>query len=356
MSQFNVTPNVNHLDNPTELDGTELIEIQQGENSDGTGDGVKITSAAIHALEMTPVNGVNAEALLTSSGAMAPATHAVSVLTSDATNQGEGDAVIIGSYVYTFRVTTLAAYDVKIGASAAASLDNLKKAINASGLGDGTDYHQGTVVHPEVVATTNADTTQEIQAKVPGTVPNLIQTTENGAHTSWADTTLGGGTGASVAGITTAAALLTIGTRVYTIVDELSETAADAIADQILHGVAAANMLDNVKLALLGVAPGTEFSTGTVVNADVTPTTNADTTQLIVAKLKGVSGHLIACVHSGANTAFDAAVLGTETAGVDGTPGVKGQIAYDADNIYICKGIALITDSLKWEKAAISAI
>ena len=47
-------------------------------------------------------------------------TAATGVLTSDGTNVSDGDTVTIGSTVYRFKNTMAAAYDVKIGANAAA--------------------------------------------------------------------------------------------------------------------------------------------------------------------------------------------------------------------------------------------
>jgi hypothetical protein len=63
----------------------------------------------------------------------------------------DGDTVTIGlvgfTQVYRFKTTTAAAYDVKIGATANDTATNLKKALNADGLGDGTDYHAGTLIN-----------------------------------------------------------------------------------------------------------------------------------------------------------------------------------------------------------------
>jgi len=84
------------------------------------------------------------------------------------------------------------AYDVQIGASAAVSLDNLKAAINASGT-PGTEYFAGTEAHPDVIATTNTDTTQVVEAKLPGTAGNSIATTETSTHLSWGAGTLASG-------------------------------------------------------------------------------------------------------------------------------------------------------------------
>lgn len=86
------------------------------------------------------------------------------------------------------------ANQVLIGASAAAALDNLKSAINASA-GAGTTYSTGTTAHPNVEATTNTDTTQLVEALNPGTAGNEVATTEASTHLSWGAATLEGGLG-----------------------------------------------------------------------------------------------------------------------------------------------------------------
>lgn len=83
-------------------------------------------------------------------------------------------------------------YQVLIGASAAASLDNLKSAINGSA-GAGTTYSNGTEAHPQVTATTNSDTTQVVEAITGGVDGNLIQVSETCANASWGATKLAGG-------------------------------------------------------------------------------------------------------------------------------------------------------------------
>ena len=94
---INIAERAIQLDVARELDGTEMIEISQGSK------GRRIIASQVHALEITPVNGVASAGKLTSSGALVPGTHAVSVLTSDATNVSEGDTVTIGSTVYRFK-------------------------------------------------------------------------------------------------------------------------------------------------------------------------------------------------------------------------------------------------------------
>ena len=305
-------------------------------------------------VDKTPVNAVAAEAKLTSSGALVPASHATSKLTSDTTNNSDGSIVTIATTVYRFKNTLAQAYDVQIGASAAASLDNLMAAINASGT-PGTEYFAGTLVHPTVVAFTNTDTTQIVTARLPGTTANAYPTTTDEAHLSWEDTTLGGGTGASTAGATIAAATVTIDAREYMFVVELSETAgAAAVVDQVLYGGSEAAALDNFLLAIdHGATEGTEYSTGTVVNATVEGGANTNTTQIVIALVKGVIGNDIDVATTCANTAWDAGKMGTEELGVDGTVGFKNEIVNDTGYIYICTADNTIADA-NWKNAAIS--
>lgn len=258
-------------------------------------------------------NGAFATGTLTSSGACVPASHAESVFTSTGVVVA-GQTITIGSTVYTARVTPLAPYDVAMGADAAAFLDNLKLAINGTGTA-GSNYGVGTVKHPDVVATDNADTTQKIVARLPGLTPNALETTETFTNGSWADTTLGGGTGASNPGVTTAGATFTIGTRAYTAVLQLSETSgADAVADQILWVTSEAVFLDNVKSAINGIGTrGVDYSSNTSVNGDVTATTNTNTAQTFLARKSGTGGNSIATTETLANYAFGGAVLASGT-------------------------------------------
>lgn len=74
----------------------------------------------------------------------------------------------------------------------ATALDNMKLAINGTGV-EGTDYSTGTNANSDVVATTNGNTTQVIEARVWGTLGNNITTTESMTTTAWTSTTLTGG-------------------------------------------------------------------------------------------------------------------------------------------------------------------
>jgi len=307
------------------------------------------TSFAVE--EGTPVNAVAAAQTLTLTGVIVPGSHAESVVTSDATNVSDAETLTIGSTVYRFKDTMLAAYDVKIGASAAATLDNLKAAINASGTA-GVEYFTGTLAHPTVVATTNADTTQKVVARVPGTAANASATTETSAHLSWADTTLGGGTGASNPGV--APETVTIDSVVYSFVDVLSETNAPAaaIANQVLFGASSAEALDNLKVAInAGATAGTNYSTGTVVHPTVTADANDNTSQVVTAKVKGTAAHSIATTETLTNGAWGAGVL---AAGVNGTVGKANEILADATYLYHAVAANTVADT-NWRRISLGS-
>ena len=107
-------------------------------------------------------------------------TKATATVTSNATNVSANDTVTVNGVVYKFVAVPADAYDVDIGASAAASLDNLKAAINATGT-EGTTYGTGTLVHPTVEATTNTDTVQTLQAKTGGPDGNNLTLAKSAA-------------------------------------------------------------------------------------------------------------------------------------------------------------------------------
>ena len=123
-----------------------------------------------------PVNAVVAVATLTASGAFS-----------------NGDTVTIAGVTYTFQtVLTNVAGNVLIGANAAASLDNLKSAVNASA-GGGSTYAAATTAHPNVTATTNTDTTQVFEAKLLGAHGNAYGSTETCANAAFGGATFAGG-------------------------------------------------------------------------------------------------------------------------------------------------------------------
>lgn len=116
-----------------------------------------------------------------------------------------GETITAGDVTYTV-VTALSnpavPNEVLRGANAAATLDNLKSAINATA-GAGTTYSTGTVANPQVTATTNTDTAQTVEAYTIGVAGNAIVTTETCANAAWGAGTLASGAEASLLMINT---------------------------------------------------------------------------------------------------------------------------------------------------------
>jgi len=103
--------------------------------------------------------------------------------------------VVVGGKTYTTQ-TTLTDVDgnVLIGADAAATLQNLYDAINLSGTA-GTQYAASMTENAEVEATGVTATTLTVKAKTPGSVGNLIASTETQTNASWGAAVLQNGAG-----------------------------------------------------------------------------------------------------------------------------------------------------------------
>lgn len=112
------------------------------------------------------------------------------------------ETVTIGGVVYTWKaaVTNTVPNQVKIGAAATNSLDNLKDAINGtSAVGSpGTEYSQATVRHPHVTAGTKTATTLVVASPNTNTSGSLA-TTETMTNWAWGGSTLSAGTLGAVA-------------------------------------------------------------------------------------------------------------------------------------------------------------
>lgn len=133
-----------------------------------------------------------------------------------------GETITIGTTTYKMvSALTGAPFEVLIGASTAIALDNLKSAINKDA-GEGTTYGTGTQANPDVVATTNTDTAQTVEAYRVGTYANTIPTTETCANASWAGATLTGGTESNLLVLNTYT--LPAGSQVVNFIEPISFT------------------------------------------------------------------------------------------------------------------------------------
>lgn len=123
------------------------------------------------------------------------ADHAVATLTSTGTNVADNDTVTLGGRAYRFKNTLAQADDVKIGASASATLDNLKACINQTGV-SGTDYF-ATTIHATITAGKKTATTILFYAKTGGTGGNSLGSTEGSTQLSFGGATFSGGAAAT---------------------------------------------------------------------------------------------------------------------------------------------------------------
>lgn len=229
---------------------------------------------------------------------------ATGLITSDATAPSAGDTVSIEGVTYTFQ-TALSnpaqRNEVLIGGSAAAALDNLKIAINASGGTIGTEYSLGTTAHPLVTATTNTNTTQVVEAREYGTAANKFRLSETSSHLAWGSSFMGTVVTTEVAGVAN-------------------------VPDEILIQASAAVTLDVLKEAINGTTSsavlGTDYSYGTYAHTEVTATTNTATAQTVEARHGAFDNAKIAISATGSgNIAAGAATLAS---------GVRGVIVVDA--------------------------
>lgn len=116
----------------------------------------------------------------------------------------DGDTITVGGQVYRLKDTMAAINDVKIGADAAATRNNLVAAINAAA-GAGTTYFTGTTANASVTAAAVSTADVTLTAKVKGTVGNSIAISESGTGFSFAGgaTVLANGADTSAADFTT---------------------------------------------------------------------------------------------------------------------------------------------------------
>lgn len=105
------------------------------------------------------------------------------------------ETVTVGGKVYTWKASvTTTDGEVLIGGTVGASAQNLFDAINLTGT-PGTQYGSNTTLNAQVRAKAVDATTVTVQAKLGGTIGNLIVSTETMTVGSWGAGTLAGGTG-----------------------------------------------------------------------------------------------------------------------------------------------------------------
>lgn len=109
-------------------------------------------------------------------------------------NVSNNDTVTIDAKTYTFKTTLgSTANQVKIGGSAAASIQNLVWAIQKYDQESDAAYTSATVAHTTVTVTSFDATTLVVTAVTTGTGGNSLASTKSGSNIAWGGSTLAGG-------------------------------------------------------------------------------------------------------------------------------------------------------------------
>lgn len=103
-----------------------------------------------------------------------------------------GDTVSVAGQVYTFKDTLASAYDVKIGATIAATMLSLSKAINGTGV-DGSDYYAGTLANLSVTASAPVAGVVTLTAIYGGVSGNALLLAKSGTNLAVSGTNMTGG-------------------------------------------------------------------------------------------------------------------------------------------------------------------
>lgn len=224
-------------------------------------------------------------------------------------NAGDTETVTIGSKTYTFQSTlTNVDGNVKVGATASDSIDNLIAAITL-GAGGGTLYAAATTAHSSATATAGAGDTMNVEALTAGTAGNSIATTETLANGSFASATLTGGLAAAVYGVKI--------------------------------GASASDTLDNLIAAINGGAgAGTNYSSDVVAHPSVSAAAGAGDTMDVTALVAGAAGNSIATTDVSSNLSWGAATLtgGITSNNCDAT--AHGRLAGDGPFKFTSSGTA----------------
>lgn len=111
-------------------------------------------------------------------------------------NAVAAETVVVGGVTYTWRAAVGAtANEVKVGATAAASAQNLFDAINATPAESGVTFGSATVANPRVRAIGVTATTVVVACRQAGAIGNLVASTETMTNAAWGAATLAGATG-----------------------------------------------------------------------------------------------------------------------------------------------------------------
>lgn len=176
--------------------GEDILIVNPGASTvyvRGGAEGVEETLYADGLPVLAGEKGVYGRGTSTHLAAYLPGTAATGVLTL-AGNAVADETVTIDGHVYTWKATVSTTADqVKIGASASASIDNLVAAILATAASAGTLFGSATTEHETVTAAAGAGDTMDVTSKIASATGNAYGTTETMTAGSWGAATLGSG-------------------------------------------------------------------------------------------------------------------------------------------------------------------
>ncbi len=254
---------------------------------------------------------------LTGAATWAGSTQGTSVGTYGGTI-ADGDTIAVGGTTYTFKTALTngggagSQNQVLIGASGnTTALANLQSAVNNTGT-VGTDYGTGTALNTGVVASAASATNLTFTDKLNGTAAPTVTYTPTGSGT--------------LASVTTAGAVgtaVTVGSKTYQFVTALSGNAGGT-ANEVLYSGTVATALTHLEEAVnAGANSGTDYSTGTTANANVTAGAPASGVITFTSNVNGTSGTIggSITVGTGSGGSFASQVNGTagSTVSVGGT-------------------------------------
>lgn len=231
-------------------------------------------------------------------------------------NFANGETVTINGATYTFQTTlTNVSGNVKIGATLAASLVNIRNCINVDGINGvpNTDYAAATPAHPTVYAT-NDGTHLIATARAAGTAANSYGTTETCAAAAWGAATLTGGTDVDT--------VTKVGSFNFTLYQGTAAQTADPIiaADR---GNLTPGFRDLVYIVF------SNFQAGQIAGTDpyTIPTITVEFSEPAFP-LSSVLRHLAL------NAGYDASDIDVDSALTESIPGVNIADRYDADQLF----------------------
>jgi len=230
-----------------------------------------------------------------------------------------GDTIAVGGTTYTFVAAAgdlTAPDEVVAGVANSTSLANLNDAINQNAGAVGTNYSAGTALNTGVTSS--------------GTGPITFTDKLNGTAAPVVTYTNTSGSGATASDVTTAGLVgteITVGGQNYTFVTALSGNAGGT-PNEVLYNSTLATSLTHLEEAVNGGANGgTDYSTGTVANTNVTAGAPLAGVITFTANTNGVGGSIGGAINQ--NTAGGSgASFATQVAGNAGSTVTVGNETY----------------------------